>query len=32
MAPFLRRLRTDARLISNLIPIGNGMELTLRMK
>ncbi len=32
MAPFLRRLRTDTRLISNLVPIGNGMELTLRMK
>ncbi len=32
MAPFLQRLRTDARLISNLVPIGNGMELTLRMK
>ena len=32
MAPFLRRLRADARLISNLVPIGNGMELTLRMK
>ncbi len=31
MAPFLRRLRADPRLISNLIPIGNGMELTLRI-
>ena len=31
MAEYLKRLRTDPRLTSTLIPIGHGMELTVRL-
>ena len=31
MKPFLARLRQDARLSSALVPIGNGMEVTVRV-